>query len=134
MKNFQEIFAVMLGGFLGTLSRIFLLTITFAPDLSFPPVLMLINWIGSLVLGFVSQKVSLNRKNRHAGLIFLLLGTGFLGSFTSFSSFVYEASVLLEAQKVLSAGMYTFLTLTGGILLASLGVRAGTIGSQTENR
>ena len=53
----------------------------------------IVNLIASFVLGIL---VALNFTNNN---ILLLFYTGFLGSFSTFSSFIYELFVLLQKRK-----------------------------------
>lgn len=50
------------------------------------------------------------------------LGTGFIGSFTTFSAFSYENVRLFLAGEYLSAGVYTALTFIGGITACAAGM------------
>ena len=56
----------------------------------------IVNFISSLILGIL---VSLNFANNK---ILLLLYTGFLGCFSTFSSFIYQLLILFQKRKFIS--------------------------------
>ncbi len=56
----------------------------------------------------------------------LLLGTGFLGAFTTFSTFSVETIRALEVGQWLVAGSYLVVSLIGGLALAALGATLAT--------
>ncbi|MBB6453491.1 CrcB protein [Salirhabdus euzebyi] len=88
---------IFVGGGIGALSRIMLsqmLNHSF-----FPYGTWLANIIGSCLLGIV-VKIGVN------DTVFLLLGIGFCGAFTTFSTFSLETIKLLEEKKWLKAGIY----------------------------
>ncbi len=58
----------------------------------------------------------------------LFLGTGFMGAFTTFSTFNLEAIKLIESKEKIAGIFYIAITYAGGIILAFLGMLAGKIG------
>lgn len=54
----------------------------------------------------------------------LLLCVGFLGGFTTFSSFGYEGLMLMLEGRLVAAAAYSFGSLLAGFLAAGLGVLA----------
>jgi hypothetical protein len=73
---------------------------------------------GSALLGFLLGA------ERHLGLppvVFALLGTGFCGGLTTFSTFGYETLRLLEDGAIGEAGVNVIGSLAVGVLLAWLG-------------
>ena len=73
-----------------------------------------INTIGSFILGLMI--------NSH-GNSALLIGTGFAGAFTTWSTFAVETHHLIEDGKAKKAAIYLVLTLILGIGAAAVGVR-----------
>lgn len=55
-----------------------------------------------------------------------LLVTGFLGAYTTFSTFMLESVYLLQDGETSRAFWYSLLSLLVGVLLAALGFQAGT--------
>lgn len=84
-----------------------------------------VNIAGSAVLGFLLGA------ERHLGLppvLFALLGTGFCGGLTTFSTFGYETLRLLEDGAVGAAGLNVIGSLAAGVLMAWLGFQlAGAV-------
>lgn len=70
----------------------------------------LINIVGSLILGMLFHTFS------SSSIIYLLLGTGFCGGLTTFSTFNSEISGLLFDKNIKIAFLYFVLSYTGGIL------------------
>lgn len=91
-----------LGGFLGANAR-FLVTRLAARQFgtTFPYGTFIVNVVGSFVIGFFLalslEKVAIRPEWR------LLFAVGFLGSFTTFSTFAYESFGLIEQGSWLAA-------------------------------
>ena len=91
-------------------------------DARFPAGTLLINLAGCLVLGYVAARVAHGDWSSDTGA---LLGTGFCGGLTTFSTFSVEA-VELAAQRLRArAALYVALSVAGGILAARLGWAVG---------
>src|ERR1700740_2210745 len=87
-------------------------------DSVFPGGTFAVNMAGSALLGFLLGA------ERHLALppaLFALLGTGFCGGLTTFSTFGYETLRLLEDGAVAEAGVNVIASLAIGVLLAWLG-------------
>jgi len=115
---------IALGGTLGALAR-FLLSSTLQrlSGLSFPVGTLAVNLLGSFLIGLLIalslHKLPLKTEAR----AFLI--TGFLGSFTTFSSFAYEALYLLLNGKYGKFLLYLLLTNALGLTAVFLGYRLG---------
>jgi CrcB protein len=113
------ILAVLAGGMIGAPARY--LTDRFVQarrDSVFPWGTFAVNMAGSAVLGFLLGA------ERHLGLppvLFALLGTGFCGGLTTFSTFGYETLRLLEDGAIGAAGLNVIGSLAVGVLVAWLG-------------
>ncbi|MEI2642264.1 MAG: fluoride efflux transporter CrcB [Candidatus Nanopelagicales bacterium] len=81
----------------------------------FPRGTFTINLLGSFLLGFIVGIAPT------AGLI-ALLGTGFCGGFTTFSTFSYELVRLVEENKLRSALSYLAASLAVGFLAGGAGI------------
>ena len=105
-----HLIAVGAGGFLGAISRYYIaqkLNKTVEEN-HLPVGTLLVNLIGSFLLGFI---VSVGVD----GLYILVIGTGFLGAFTTFSTFNKELYTLKKFPgKWFSYFSYTYV---GGILV-----------------
>jgi CrcB protein len=86
----------------------------------FPWSTILVNIVGSFVLGFVAGSVGtpleLQQNTR------MLLGTGLCGGFTTYSAFAVESVVLAEQRAYLLLGTYIICTLVGGAMAAWGGI------------
>jgi CrcB protein len=71
-----------------------------------------------LLLGIVSS-VGVSKN------MYLLLGDGFLGAYTTFSTFMYEGFNLFQGKKTLNACIYIAGSFCLGILGYMLGVAVG---------
>lgn len=111
----MEYLLVAAGGIFGSLSR-FLIGRKIAEKAStaFPTGTFLINITGALLLGIVSS-VGLNEN------MYTLLGTGFLGAYTTFSTFMYEGFNLFQDNERLNAFVYILGSLILGLIGYSIG-------------
>ncbi|TKR23559.1 fluoride efflux transporter CrcB [Cellulomonas hominis] len=88
----------------------------------FPWPTTLINLPGCLVLGFITGLVA----GRFAGTeLSLVLGTGFLGGYTTFSTASYETVDLVRRGHDRTALLYGVGVLVGGVALAAAGYLGG---------
>ena len=85
----------------------------------FPWATFIINVSGSIVLGFVAA-AWMNHPDPARRNWYLLLGTGFCGGFTTFSTFSYETLKLLQDDKPWAALAYSL----GSVALGLAGVWA----------
>ena len=108
----------MIGGFFGAVCR-YALGEWIPTNNGFPLGTLLINLIGCLFLGwfltFVSQKKTIRSE------FTLIIGTGFIGSFTTFSTFSVETIHLFQEGLVFLALLYVLASTILGLLLAYLG-------------
>lgn len=115
------VLAVLAGGMIGAPARYLADRLIQARhDNVFPWGTFAVNVAGSAVLGFALGA------QRHLGLppaVFALVGTGFCGGLTTFSTFGYETLRLLEDGAVGEAGTNVLGSLAVGVLLAWLGFR-----------
>jgi len=113
------ILAVLAGGMIGAPARYLAdRLVQGRHDSVFPWGTFAVNMAGSAVLGFLLGA------DRHLGLspvVFALLGTGFCGGLTTFSTFGYETLRLLEDGAIGEAGVNVIGSLAIGVLLAWLG-------------
>jgi len=113
---------VFLFGILGGLLR-FLIGDIFPAVNGFPIATLLVNWLGCFAITFLSKQRFVEKNTRR----YLILGisTGFIGSFTTFSSFVLDFSRLLLAGSLAMMFIYIFASLLGGLVLGFLGLKIG---------
>lgn len=118
------ILAVFCGGFLGTLARYFLsIIIQGWLGKGWPYDILLINLSGALLLAFVNTLADatfLVGPTRR-----LLINTGFMGAYTTFSSLALGDMLLLSKGQIAPALLYLFASLLGGLCAVLLGDRLG---------
>jgi fluoride exporter len=115
---------VGLAGIIGALLR-YLLGIYFNQWWfhDFPLATFLINMVGSFILGWLTT--FLPRFKSFHPYVLTALGTGLIGSFTTFSTFSVETVHLISAAKWGTAILYVLLSLWGGLLFSWLGFHLG---------
>lgn len=114
----MKILFVMIGGFFGAICR-FALSEWIHTNNEFPLATLLINVSGCFLLGWFLTFVSQLRKIRPE--FTLLVGTGFIGSFTTFSTFSLETLSLIQSGFIFMAFFYVLTSTVLGILLAYAG-------------
>lgn len=77
-----------------------------------------VNLIGSLLIGVLFHYVSKGALGERYNLLLL---TGFMGGFTTFSSFSLDNLRLLQQGQVLTAFLYALSSLLAGLLLVAVG-------------
>ncbi|KAB8137730.1 fluoride efflux transporter CrcB [Gracilibacillus oryzae] len=117
--SFVSVLLVGIGGFFGAIGRYTvsqLIKKKFACHL--PVATLLVNLSGSFLLGMI---IGSNLGDSST----LLLGTGFMGAFTTFSTFKLEAIQLYFNKRKRDFIIYQLISYGGGICLAFLGIGLG---------
>ena len=107
--------AVMMGGCLGAMARFSIGKLLAGTGRSFPFPTFCINILGCFLLGIAVA-------SELPPVLYRLVGIGFLGAFTTFSTFSYETLQLLRERRPVAAGMYC----AGSIVLGVATFLAGT--------
>lgn len=115
----MQIIAIGLGGFLGSVARYGISKFLNNFVSSFPLGTLAVNVSGSLLLGFIVYSVSFGKNLPVNFREFITIG--FIGAFTTMSTFAYESFALLEGKEFL----YFSFNLTFNILFCLLAVFAG---------
>ncbi|HEY8911219.1 MAG TPA: fluoride efflux transporter CrcB [Desulfosporosinus sp.] len=117
----QNMLVIAIGGALGALSRYGLgVWISNKWNQGFPLHTFLINVSGAFLLGFLN--ILFIERLTVSPLWRLGIGVGFLGAFTTFSTFGFEVISLLEGGSFFMAGLYTLLSIIVGFTGVALGV------------
>jgi CrcB protein len=111
---------VGIGGFLGAISRYGVAVwVGQRWGRSFPLGTFIVNITGSLLIGLLmpllTERFMLNPQWR------MFLAVGFLGAFTTFSTFEYETGALLKDGEWLIAGLNMALSLIAGFAALKIG-------------
>ncbi|MTI80103.1 MAG: fluoride efflux transporter CrcB [Firmicutes bacterium] len=109
-------FWVGIGGIFGALSR-YAVSLIIAPTGMIPYHTLTANFLGCYVLGLL---VFLNRWR--SSNLRLAVTIGFMGSFTTFSTFSLETANLIKQGYYIPASFYAIGSAAGGVLLAALGM------------
>jgi CrcB protein len=124
---------VLLGGTLGTAARE-ALSLAIPPVAGVPVAIGGINLLGAFLLGVLLE--GLARRGPDEGLrrIFrLLLGTGFMGGFTTYSALAADASSLIGQGNAGPGLLYAAVTLVLGALASVAGVALATALHRRQN-
>src|SRR5829696_8698989 len=125
MRTVLAFLVISLGGILGANTR-YVVTVYVAERLgtAFPYGTLLINVSGSLVIGFfltlATERFSIDPAWR------LFFATGFLGAYTTFSSYTFEAAQLMRDGAYGLALLYLF----GSVLAGMIGVFVGIVAAE----
>ena len=120
METALKIGSIAIGGALGAVARYLMNFIPVVPGFGkFPLPTFLVNIIGSALAGFFvivfADKVGVSENLRMAVIV------GFLGAFTTFSTFEVETYGLVREKQFAVAGLYVALS----VLCGFIGVAAG---------
>lgn len=108
------------GGIFGSLTRFSLgKFISNRFKSSFPMGTFIINITGAILLGILSS-IGANKN------LYLIFGDGFLGGYTTFSTFMYEGFNLFQDNAKLNAFIYILGSLMLGIIGYMIGVKIGS--------
>jgi len=115
MLGFKQILIVALGGGLGSVLRYKLggFALHHTEAWNFPVSTFSVNVIGCFVIGVLAALVE--HHDLFSPSVRLLLFTGLLGGFTTFSAFGYESVFLLRRGLVLIATEYVVLSVVCGV-------------------
>lgn len=118
----RNLVAVGLGAIAGALSRYYL-TLWFAQryGIDFPYGTFFINLTGCFAMGFFIT-LARERVIMISPEVRLLIATGFLGSYTTFSTYGLETVMLVSQRRLLSAMYYWLGSALLGIISVQLGV------------
>ena len=115
--------AVGIGGMIGSLLRYLVgIETHHIWNTHFPLGTFFANLLGSFVLGWFSARY-IQLKRLHPYLL-TGIGTGLIGSFTTFSTFSVETVELIQEQEYGTALGYIALSLFGGLFMSWLGYKS----------
>jgi fluoride exporter len=115
-----NILLVALGGAVGSVARYLVGVATLRQfGSNFPWGTLTVNIVGSFAIGVFIELIA--RKLNASPEMRLLLVTGFLGGFTTFSAFSLDAIYLFERGELVTSGIYV----AASIILSLIAVFAG---------
>ncbi|MGA9873244.1 MAG: fluoride efflux transporter CrcB [Rhodococcus sp. (in: high G+C Gram-positive bacteria)] len=118
--------AVFVGGTCGTLARYGVEVALPHTDTGWPVGTFAVNVVGAFVLGLLLENLAARgREGAAQQQIRLLLGTGFCGAFTTYSTFALETVTLTRHSQWPTALAYALTTVVLGIAAARAGIALG---------
>jgi CrcB protein len=118
----SSLLAVGAGGAIGSMLRYALsVLITERVGAGFPWATLAINVTGSFILALIAESASA-RVIVVQPAVRLMLTVGFVGGYTTFSTFTYELLTAIGERAVGTAAAYLLASVAGGLLAAYLGV------------
>ncbi|WP_033828712.1 fluoride efflux transporter CrcB [Bacillus andreraoultii] len=109
---------VAIGGFFGAICRYYMSSY-FNKKWGYIPLgTLFVNIVGSFLLGVL---LVIEVKSE----LYLVFGVGFLGAFTTFSTFIVEISKFLETKQSRQAIIYLIVSIILGMIAAIVGVLIG---------
>ncbi len=119
----KQALLIGLGGFLGANARYWIggWVEAYAAG-TFPAATFVINVSGSLLLGLLMSGFEVGIVSQP---VRLALGVGFLGAYTTFSTFTHEALRLIESGHLATALWYTLSSVLAGIAACFAGLLIG---------
>ena len=123
MLGLKQMFIVALGGAIGSVARYKLggFALHHTQSWDFPVSTFSVNVIGCFIIGVLAALVE--HHDLFSSSVRLLLFTGLLGGFTTFSAFGYESIFLLRRGLVSIAAGYVFLSVVCGLGAVFLGIK-----------
>lgn len=122
----MELLSIAAGGALGAVSRFCLGNlISRIIGSALPYGTFVINIVGCFFMGLIMTMIIERGMLSAAWRLFLCVG--FLGGFTTFSSFGYETLMLLQEEKIVAALAYVGGSIILGLMSAALGVAVGKL-------
>lgn len=116
----KQFFLIFLGGGVGSFLRYLISKALNSYYPNFYLGTFLVNILGCFIIGLL---IGLSVKNNYISENHvLLLGTGFCGGFTTFSTFALESHLLLKEHSLLYMSAYLGLSIILGILAIALGL------------
>ena len=110
---------VGIGGFIGSICRYLIGLLPINPDNGFPIKTLIINVVGAFAISIIAGLATKNKSI--SPQLILMLKVGICGGFTTFSTFVYEATDLLNQGHIGVAISYVIASVVLGIFAVFLG-------------
>ncbi|TYK64217.1 fluoride efflux transporter CrcB [Colwellia echini] len=121
ISNYMLYFYVAIGGACGASLRFYISQLVLSwLGKGFPFATLMVNIIGSFTMGLLYQLIEHEILN--ISVHRTLLGIGFLGAFTTFSTFSLDSLLLLQQGDVLKAALNILLNVSLCIAAAALGM------------
>jgi CrcB protein len=113
--------ATGIGGAIGAIARVALSRVLPITFMEIPLPILFINIIGCFIMGLLTEFMALYWSVSES--VRYLLISGFLGGFTTFSSFALEFGLLFEKNLQLSAMIYATFSVVLSLIFFFIGVK-----------
>jgi fluoride exporter len=126
--------AVAFGAFFGAATREAVANVLPTGHGSFPRATLLINLTGAFLLGaLVGQLGRSSNDDAFRSIVRSTVGVGFLGAFTTYSTFAIESDLLLHYRFGLLSLIYVTSTVLGGLAAAAIGMKVVDVSPRRRN-
>jgi len=122
MKTLINCLAIGGAGFVGALARYGVILIFGRWPTTFPVGTFVINVTGSAFLGWFLTIMGSRAIGPHSETLRLAIATGFVGAYTTFSTYMWESSKLASDGALLEMFTYLFGSLAVGLIGVRLGI------------
>lgn len=116
--DFQELAAIFAGGFIGAVARAELAEALPLSSGQWPWATFLVNVAGAFALGYFTTR--LQERLPSSSYRRPLLGTGFCGALTTFSTMQLELLEMLDAERFALAAAYALVSVGAGFLAVAV--------------
>ncbi len=123
MNAFHALIVFLGAGLGGVLRYGVNMTATVIGGMAFPWATLIVNVIGSLLMGCLAQALMMKTQLPSDETIRLFLGTGILGGFTTFSAFSLDSIALWQREETLLMVVYVM----ASVMLSLLALLAGMV-------
>jgi len=114
-------FWIGIAGFFGAILRYSIGLFLFDESEVFPFATLTINLIGSFLLSWFTTAIV--KRFSIPDHLKTAIGTGFIGSFTTFSTLSVETVALIHNNELFLALVYVLISIVGGLIMSRLGYR-----------
>ena len=119
--------SVFIGGCGGAYARYSVSEVIPTSTGGWPVATLFVNLLGAFTLGFLLEGLAKLGKDKGVRQTMrLMLGTGFIGAFTTYSTFSLDIHTLVVNHHITMALTYLIVTVAGGILLGALGIQVAS--------
>ena len=125
MDSLPSIFLVSLGAILGASLRVYIVSYAGINSIKKYHLTLLVNVTSSFFLGYLLALSSQINRIQYYNELLLFLGVGFLGGFSTFSTFIFDLFLFLKGGQFKKFFDLACLSIVFGLLLGYVGYLIG---------